>query len=465
MSSPRLAALGLVLAAYWLQDGHAASTTWIGDWREDMDFQCDLGAHITFMKSKHWNAKEDRRWAIECTNAGFVTGHCKWSDYTNVGENWNAKGNAYKSDRGHCKIDGQWGIMTGLKGHWLSEDGGDRRWKMRCCSTNHILEKCKWTGWLNDWDDPMEKELEFGKAIISMDSNFHTTHHDRRYRLQVCDVLECKADTIEIEESVEADEVETAIIGVTTATGCNPDITYYLGLGHEASATDSVHFGKSSSESITWGASVSVSAGFEAKVPFIGGASLSIEQTLETSGEHTKSLEEMKGTETTTGAFAHQVMAFTGPAAALMFATTKKYEYASGGVSAKFTGTCYRYDSDGNVASSKPYEKTGKLSINGDHYGLTHFVTRLSHNYGGSRCGAWDGLRGCVQTLNADNVLNAENLLNNFEKCLTSLGGESVRSLTYTKTENTPYWSLGTPVDHLTSVRNAGLSDIDPTLL
>ena len=37
-----------------------------------------LGAHITFMKSKHWNAKEDRRWAIECTNAGFVTGHCKW---------------------------------------------------------------------------------------------------------------------------------------------------------------------------------------------------------------------------------------------------------------------------------------------------------------------------------------------------------------------------------------------------
>merc|ERR1712156_1013894 len=234
-----------------------------------------------------------------------------------------------------------------------------------------------------------------------------------------------------------------------TATGCNPDITYYLGLGHEASATDSVHFGKSSSESITWGASVSVSAGFEAKVPFIGGASLSIEQTLETSGEHTKSLEEMKGTETTTGAFAHQVMAFTGPAAALMFATTKKYEY----------------DSDGNVASSKPYEKTGKLSINGDHYGLTHFVTRLSHNYGGSKCGAWAGLRGCVQTLNADNVLNAENLLNNFEKCLTSLGGESVRSLTYTKTENTPYWSLGTPVDHLTSVRNAGLSDIDPTLL
>ena len=40
--------------------------------------------------------------------------------------------------------------------------------------------------------------------------------------MQVCDVLECKADTIEIEESVEADEVETAIIGVTTATGCNP---------------------------------------------------------------------------------------------------------------------------------------------------------------------------------------------------------------------------------------------------
>ena len=44
-----------------------------------------------------------------------------------------------------------------------------------------------------------------------------------------------------------------------------------------------------------------------------------------------------------------------------MFATTKKYEYASGGVNAKFTGTCYRYDSDGNVASSKPYEKVSRF--------------------------------------------------------------------------------------------------------
>ena len=37
---------------------------------------------------------------------------------------------------------------------------------------------------------------------------------------------------------------------------------------------------------------------------------MSIEQTLETSGEHTKSLEEMEGTDTTTGAFAHQYMQF-----------------------------------------------------------------------------------------------------------------------------------------------------------
>ena len=63
-------------------------------------------------------------------------------------------------------------------------------------------------------------------------------------------------------------------------------------------------------QSVTWGASVSVSAGFDAKVPFLGGSSLTIEQTLETSGEHTKSLEEMEGTETTTGAFAHQYMQF-----------------------------------------------------------------------------------------------------------------------------------------------------------
>lgn len=429
-----------------------------------MDFQCDIGAHITFLKSKHWNNKEDRRWAIECTNAGFVTGHCKWSDYTNAGENWDARGNAHLSDTGHCKIDGEWGILTGLKGHWVSTAGGDRRWKLRCCSTNTMMEQCHWTNWLNDWDDPMEKEIKFGKVIRSVDSNYHTTHHDRRYRLQVCDVLDCKADTIEIEESVEADEVETAIIGVTTAVGCNPDLTYNLGLGHEASATDSVHFGESSYTNTHWGASVSITAGFEAKVPFIGGSEVTAEVTAETSGEHGTSEETLEGTDTTRGAFAHQYMSFAGPAAALMFATTKKYEYASSGVSAKFTGICYKYDSDGNVARTEPYEKTGTLKINGDHYGLTHFVTRLSHNYNGQRCGAWADLRGCVQTLNADDVLNAENLLNNFEKCITDLGGESVRSVTYTKAENTP-WALRTPVDHQTSVMNAGLSEINTTLL
>ena len=46
------------------------------------------------------------------------------------------------------------------------------------------------------------------------------------------------------------------------------------------------------------------------KAPFLGGSELTVEQSLETSGEHTQSLEEMEGTETTTGAFAHQYMAF-----------------------------------------------------------------------------------------------------------------------------------------------------------
>ena len=46
------------------------------------------------------------------------------------------------------------------------------------------------------------------------------------------------------------------------------------------------------------------------------------------------------------------------------------------------------------------------MEINGDHYGVTQYVTRLSHNYDGTGCGSWANLRGCVQELQTDNLLD-----------------------------------------------------------
>ena len=44
-----------------------------------------------------------------------------------------------------------------------------------------------------------------------------------------------------------------------------------------------------------------------------------------------------------------------------MFALSKKYKYAASGIAAKFTGTCYTYDKNGNVKNASPYEKVKVL--------------------------------------------------------------------------------------------------------
>ena len=46
------------------------------------------------------------------------------------------------------------------------------------------------------------------------------------------------------------------------------------------------------------------------------------------------------------------------------------------------------------------------MEINGDHYGTIQYVTRLTHDYDGSNCGSYANLRGCIENLNADNVLD-----------------------------------------------------------
>ena len=46
-------------------------------------------------------------------------------------------------------------------------------------------------------------------------------YRDRIWKFRICDVKDCKADNIEFLESVTAEHVDTRIVGVTTATGCN----------------------------------------------------------------------------------------------------------------------------------------------------------------------------------------------------------------------------------------------------
>ena len=78
-------------------------------------------------------------------------------------------------------------------------------------------------------------------------------------------------------------------------------------------------------QKVTWGASVSVSTGVDVKAPFVGG--LEVDVTVEQSygGEHSWSLENMKGKETTSGAYAHQYMKFVVKQALFLCASKRSF--------------------------------------------------------------------------------------------------------------------------------------------
>ena len=108
--------------------------------------------------SVHSNHHEDRVWTWECRNvvsSGHISG-CSSQGYANY---WDSPMNFM------CPVNQ---YIAGVESH---HDNGreDRRWKFTCCGIHHrITYSCRQTGYVNDWDAPMNFYANHGEVITGV---------------------------------------------------------------------------------------------------------------------------------------------------------------------------------------------------------------------------------------------------------------------------------------------------------
>ncbi|XP_062574151.1 hemagglutinin/amebocyte aggregation factor-like isoform X2 [Saccostrea cucullata] len=157
--------------------------SWKNDWDRPLNFQCPLKTQaIDAVVSYHRNHYEDRRYELHCGDVlkdREVTVNCEWSGYVNDFD-----------QVVHFQCPGA-GYINGMHSyhHNYYED---RRHEFRCCgpkSSNYYYSNCRWTGWLNNFDDPVAYFVPNGYVLRGVNSFHHNHYEDRRFRFEVCQLL------------------------------------------------------------------------------------------------------------------------------------------------------------------------------------------------------------------------------------------------------------------------------------
>ena len=120
-----------------------------------LDVSCTGLQGMYKVLSVHSNSEADRSWAWECRdviNSG-ITG-CSETGYVNELElpmTFLCPANMY---------------IAGVQSYHKS---GDRRWKFTCCAiANRLTVSCRQSGYVNEWDGPMNFQADQGEVITGV---------------------------------------------------------------------------------------------------------------------------------------------------------------------------------------------------------------------------------------------------------------------------------------------------------
>ncbi|KAH9492476.1 hypothetical protein Btru_029195 [Bulinus truncatus] len=133
----------------------AVQAAYINGWDQEANFNCPAGQIISHISSIHSNYYEDRRWEYRCRTprgTGAV---------------------------GYC-IDSVIKVKSPMY---------DRTFGFRCCKIGQrVPSNCYSTGYVNNWDSPMDFNVPEGKAITQVFSFHKNFHEDRRWKFTVCTI-------------------------------------------------------------------------------------------------------------------------------------------------------------------------------------------------------------------------------------------------------------------------------------
>ncbi|XP_062592882.1 hemagglutinin/amebocyte aggregation factor-like [Saccostrea cucullata] len=170
--------LGLCLVLYFQM-----VFTWKNEWDRPLNFQCPLQTQaIDAVVSYHRDDYEDRRYELHCGNvirSSDVAVNCEWTGYVNDFD-----------QVVHFQCPGA-GYINGMASYHR-DSYEDRRHKFRCCgpkSSNYYYRNCRWTGWLNNFDDPVAYFVPDGFVLRGVNSVHNDNYEDRRFQFEVCQLL------------------------------------------------------------------------------------------------------------------------------------------------------------------------------------------------------------------------------------------------------------------------------------
>ncbi|XP_061169128.1 hemagglutinin/amebocyte aggregation factor-like [Saccostrea echinata] len=135
-------------------------------WDGALNFHCPSSAEfIDAVVSFHHNYYEDRRYEFHCGRALKRRNkvNCHWTGYVNDFDH-----------AVHFQCPGS-GYINGMASyhHNYYED---RRHRFRCCgprSSNYHFQQCRWTGWLNNYDQPVIYFVPRGYVLRGVNSVHH----------------------------------------------------------------------------------------------------------------------------------------------------------------------------------------------------------------------------------------------------------------------------------------------------
>jgi len=147
---------------------------WLNNWDRPLNFRCRANYYLNRLASYHHNGTEDRRWRAGCQWFRWGLKSCRRSGWVN---NWRQTIN-YVCPSGK--------VLAGMYSyHWNARE--DRRWRFDCCAMKaKRLYRCRWTGYINNWDGRMDYTIPNHYVISRIWSHYHSGRRDRRWRLIIC---------------------------------------------------------------------------------------------------------------------------------------------------------------------------------------------------------------------------------------------------------------------------------------
>ena len=145
---------------------------------EPISWDAPDGYAVVGALSYHRNREEDRRWVFRYAKInGLFTFH--------------GRQNLRLTDYDKPMIRQCWfGFILTSFTSWYDNGKEDRRWNFRCSSVRpKRAVSCKWTSYLNDWDDVLDYHAPADYVITGVRSYHHNQHGDRRFSFKVCKII------------------------------------------------------------------------------------------------------------------------------------------------------------------------------------------------------------------------------------------------------------------------------------